>query len=421
MAFGMFRSSHSPILVDFGNAAVKLLQVGLGEQPQVLAAATIEFTDTQRAAPLDERLAAVGAELPETLRAHGFRGNRVVVSPFAQHMLVQHMGVPATESARASSYCAMQVAITLGCDPAGLVVRTTSVTETVRDGQPRVETIVVAMSREDAMRYVDIFRKCRMQVVGMHGDIAADVHAYDHVNRRMEDAGVTTMYCDLGYGTTKVAIAHGAQLVFAKSVSIAGRSFDARLAECRRITLADARALRIAEGVRPARAAAPVPAAATPNAAAASADGGLAMLRAAEARLARDAQDPALATADDRRAGSPAPAMGRPLPAQPAASVAVEVREVLEGLSDELGMCARYHAALFRDRRIDRVVFLGGEARDVGLCQALAASLRLPAKAGDPLARFLANGPAPTDLPEPEAAHPGWAAACGLASSPTDL
>ena len=101
MAFGMFRSSHSPILVDFGNAAVKLLQVGLGEQPQVLAAATIEFTDTQRAAPLDERLAAVGAELPETLRAHGFRGSRVVVSPFAQHMLVQHMGVHATESARA--------------------------------------------------------------------------------------------------------------------------------------------------------------------------------------------------------------------------------------------------------------------------------------------------------------------------------
>jgi Tfp pilus assembly PilM family ATPase len=113
--------------------------------------------------------------------------------------------------------------------------------------------------------------------------------------------------------------------------------------------------------------------------------------------------------------------MGSALPARRAASVAIEVREVLEGLSDELGMCARYHAALFRDRRIDRVVFLGGEARDVGLCQALAASLRLPAKAGDPLARFLANGPAPADLPEPDAAHPGWAAACGLASSPTDL
>jgi Tfp pilus assembly PilM family ATPase len=422
VAFGMFRSSHSPILVDFGNAAVKLLQVGLGDHPQVLAAATIEFTDSQRAAPLDERLAAVGAELPETLRSHGFRGNRVVVSPFAQHMLVQHMGVPATESARASGYCAMQVAITLGCDPAGLVVRTTPVCETQRDGQARVETIVVAMSREDAMRYVEIFRKCRMQVVGMHGDIAADVHAYDHVNRRMEDAGVTTMYCDLGYGTTKVAIAHGAQLVFAKSVSIAGRSFDARIAELRRCTIAEARAARIAEGVRPVRT--PAVAGVAPSRAVqapAVDDGGLAMLRAAEARVAREAPDPALATAEDRRSGAPAPAMGAALPERRAPSVAAEVREVLEGLADELGMCARYHAALFRDRRIDRVVFLGGEARDVGLCQALAASMRLPAKAGDPLARYVSNGAAPADLPEPDAAHPGWAAVCGLASSPTDL
>jgi hypothetical protein len=64
---------------------------------------------------------------------------------------------------------------------------------------------------------------------------------------------------------------------------------------------------------------------------------------------------------------------------------------------------------------------LGGEARDIGLCQALAASLRIPAKAGDPMARFLSNGPAPEGLPEPEAAHSGWAVACGLAAAPTDL
>jgi len=84
-------------------------------------------------------------------------------------------------------------------------------------------------------------------------------------------------------------------------------------------------------------------------------------------------------------------------------------------------MCTRYHSALFRDRRIDRVVFLGGEARDTGLCQSLASGLRLPAKVGDPMARFLVNGAAPAGLPEPQASHPGWAVACGLASSPTDL
>ena len=61
------------------------------------------------------------------------------------------------------------------------------------------------------------------------------------------------------------------------------------------------------------------------------------------------------------------------------------------------------------------------EARDTGLCQSLASGLRLPAKVGDPMARFLVNGAAPKGLPDPQSSHPGWAVACGLASSPTDL
>ena len=78
-------------------------------------------------------------------------------------------------------------------------------------------------------------------------------------------------------------------------------------------------------------------------------------------------------------------------------------------------------AAEFQIHDGDRVVFLGGEARDTGLCQSLASGLRLPAKVGDPMARFLTSGKAPMGLPDPQSPHPGWAVACGLASSPTDL
>ena len=102
------------------------------------------------------------------------------------------------------------------------------------------------MAREDAMRYVELFRRVKIAVAGVHGEIPALVHAFDHVNRRLDDAGVSTMYVDLGYGTTKVSICHGAQLVFAKSVAVAGRTFDACLARSRGIGLAIAHATRIA-------------------------------------------------------------------------------------------------------------------------------------------------------------------------------
>jgi Tfp pilus assembly PilM family ATPase len=421
MPFGMFRSHYSPILADFGSSGVKLVQTTASELPTVSAAAFVPFSDDLRARPIEERFEFLARELPEVLRENHFRGSRLVLAPFSQHMLVQHVGVPAAEAERAESVIRLQIAIGLGCDPAALVVRTSEVCETTRDGTAKVEHIAFAMSRDDVMRYVELARRTKLNVVGVHGEISALVHAFDHVNRRAEDENISTMYVDLGYGGTKVAICHGAKLVFAKSISIAGRTIDNRLAEIRRCSLSDARSARLAEGIKPIRIGAPAPMNA-PAPAASAADGGMAILRAAAAKAEADNAVTAVATtvATERRGPGSAPALGSAIPAG-GSNLTNEVRETVESLADELSMCTRYHTALFRDRRIDRVVFLGGEARDTGLCQSLASGLRLPAKVGDPMARFLINGAAPKGLPDPQVTHPGWAVACGLASSPTDL
>ena len=421
MPFGMFRSHYSPILADFGSSGVKLVQTTVGDLPTVSAAAFIPFSDDLRSRPIEERFEFLAREMPEVLRENHFRGNRLVLAPFSQHMLVQHIGVPSGDADRAESVIRLQIAIGLGCDPAALVVRTSEVCETTRDGTAKVEHISFAMSRDDVMRYVELARRTKLNVVGVHGEISALVHAFDHVNRRAEDENISTMYVDLGYGGTKVAICHGAKLVFAKSISIAGRTIDTRLSEVRRCSLSDARAARLAEGIKPIRIGSPAPMNAVPaaTAAATAADGGMAILRAAAAKA--EADNAVTMTASDRRGAGAAPALGSAVPAGAASNLTNEVRETVESLSDELSMCARYHATTFRDRRIDRVVFLGGEARDTGLCQSLASGLRLPAKVGDPMARFLINGAAPKGLPDAQGTHPGWAVACGLASSPTDL
>ena len=281
MPFGMFRSHYSPILADFGSSGVKLVQTTVGDLPTIAAAAFLPFSDDLRGRPVEERFEFLARELPEVLRENHFRGNRLVLAPFSQHMLVQHIGVPAGDAERAESVIRLQIAIGLGCDPDALVVRTSEVCETTRDGTAKVEHISFAMSRDDVMRYVELARRTKLKVVGVHGEISALVHAFDHVNRRAEDENIATMYVDLGYGGTKVAICHGAKLVFAKSISIAGRTIDTRLAEIRRCSLADARAARLAEGIKPIRIGAPGAMNAAP--AASAMDGGMAILRAAAA------------------------------------------------------------------------------------------------------------------------------------------
>ena len=84
-------------------------------------------------------------------------------------------------------------------------------------------------------------------------------------------------------------------------------------------------------------------------------------------------------------------------------------------------MRLRYHDSQFPGKRVDRAMFVGGEARHRGLCQAVARALRLPAQMADPLARIARTGAEPAlgvDLKQPQ---PGWAVALGLCLSPTDL
>ncbi len=105
----------------------------------------------------------------------------------------------------------------------------------------------------------------------------------------------------------------------------------------------------------------------------------------------------------------------------PGKPAGVDLTELLETMADELSMGLRYHRALFPNRPINRMIFLGGEARQTWLCQHLICELRLPAQLGDPLARLRQQESIKTpglSLDEPQ---PGWAVACGLAIAPTDL
>jgi Tfp pilus assembly PilM family ATPase len=67
------------------------------------------------------------------------------------------------------------------------------------------------------------------------------------------------------------------------------------------------------------------------------------------------------------------------------------------------------------------VLFVGGEALSRGVCQKIAKQLRTAAQSADPVAWVAKTGAEPSvgvDLKQPQ---PGWAAAMGLALSPTDL
>lgn len=414
MGFGMFSAQASPIAIDFGSASVKLLQIGAGERPALVAAAEIAIPDSIRGDA--ERLQAFYAEwLPKTLRDGKFKSKRAVIAIPSTQTFIQHMQINESDGIKRDDAVKGQLQAQMGVSPMGVVVRSMEVCVAHRNGQAQKEMICFAISKDTVMQYVTLLKKCKLEVVGVHTDTMAMIRAFDHVNRRDEDDNVTTLYVDLGWSGARVAITHGQHVKFARYIPIGGKHFDQLIAGSVHCDITSARAHRLSLQVKPVQAAQ----GAGPQ--------GMAILDAAMAKsaeghaMAKSAT--ATAVAADRRSGQVPPELNHPLKAGEGLrkAVNVDMSELLDTITDELSMCLRYHHGLFGDRQIDRAIFVGGESRQAWLCQHIVKVLRVPAQMGDPLARLDLTNPPITPgliLGQPQ---PGWAVPCGLCSAPTDL
>jgi len=381
MVFPLFSGQVSPIVVDFGASTVKFLQVVGGGVPSLTAAAELPIPEDVRLEPA-ARDRYVADRLAAVLRSRPFRGRRVVFAPRAESVFIQHLQLTPAEGVDAGEQVRVQLLTKLGGSQADLVVRHWQVAECPRDGQVRHEHLGIAIPRDEVMRIVELFRRLRLQVVGVHDGVQSMVRAFDHLHRREGDQDRRTMYVDLGWSHTRVAIAHGTRLVFAKSIPMGGRHLASPSAAAEAVETTPEPEISIG----------------------------------ARARDALRGRGPtaSLSLAEDRRGRSQPAALGRPLePAAPSLGSA----EALEGLGHELAMCVRYYQSIFPDRPIERSIFVGGEARRTELCQSIARVLRLPAQLGDPIARLA--GLDRSGLPA--GPHPGWAVACGLCTAPVDL
>ncbi len=445
MGFSFSKPKPSPIAIDFGADSLKLLQVVPDARPQLVDAAAMPMPEHARfnaAARLDFAAEAVRS----LLKQHRFKGRRVQMVIPAFQTLIQHLAVPRQDSEEVDELVDTELRQRLHVEPSRMVVRNVSVGQFVRNGQSLHEVICQAASREVVMGYIDVARRCRLDVVGMHSEPQCILRAFGHLYTRPEDAQRVTCFLDIGAAVTKVVIAHGSQMVFAKTIQAAGDHMTRQYAQRHKLSFSEARQARMA-GAGPATPAEPATAAPEP-----------AMTPALAAAPSR--AQPVGATAgtgcgpqdaDAVPGGTGIPSLdaqmgltppGRPLqrpddepdeprPLQPPTSLQSPTRsadddadgtDTIECLIEELQFCMRYYQRLFPDKQVEKLVFLGGESRDVPKCQQIARAVRVAAQLGDPFARLTRltrrAKPGSVDLNQPQ---PGWAVPMGLCLSEANL
>lgn len=400
---GLQRQGAAPIAIDFGASSLKVLQISSEETPSLVAAACAP-TPENLFHSVKGRLEHQFEALPKLISSLPLRGRRAVCAIPSALTFCKHAQFTRQEGLPTDVLADSMLTEQLGRDASTLVRRLIEVPAAERAGAGKAEFICLATGREIVDKLMKSLKSARLEVVGMHSEFEAALQAFGQLNRRSEDKERATLYLDIGAGQTRVTIAHGAELVFARIIDVGGVTLDECLAKELGCDITEARRRRLAMSDLSAgavnRSPAPVPAA--------KAQG----------------EEGGVVVAEDRRSDTPAPGLTADLtrgPTAPAAPEGASLREPLEILTDEIGMCLRYHDALFRGTRASGIVFIGGEARHRGLCQHIARTLRLPAQVADPLSRVARTGSEAVvgvDLGQPQ---PGWAVPLGLCHSRTDL
>ncbi len=411
MAWGWSKVRYSPIAVDFGADSLKLLQIIPSNPPQLVTSATLDLPEAARADHAS-RYAFYADSLKDLVNDYPFKGRRVICSIPAYQTLVQHIQIPRTDDqAEIESQVHQHLIERLNVNPSRMVVRCFSVGQVMREGGTKQEVICLAASRDATMQYLDIARKAKLEVVGMHSEPLAILKAFAHLYRRESDTQRVTCFIDLGCATTKVIIAHGIEMAFAKTIAVAGDHFTHQYAKSHGIGFSEARQARLDQ---------------------ASAKGGVPAHQptgtASMSESARQAQP--LASAGMMSLDTPPGEQDAAPQAAPAVLATAgpssdetntpHGADALECLIEELNLCVRYHQRTFPDQKIEKLVFLGGEARQVGICQQIARRLRIGAQLGDPIARLvrIGNNGQGVDMRQPQ---PGWAVPMGLCISEANL
>ena len=456
----------TPIGVEIGAQTIRLAQCTRdGRDWHLAAAASADIPAELHDRPA-ERAIFIQKSLAELLRSGGFSGRDAALALPPGLVHVRHVRTARLSDDETRLALPWELKGKLPVDPSEAEIRHVIAGEVTPQQEPQHEVIVMASPRQAVLELVELARRAKLNVQAVHVQAKAIVDCFGHVYRRKSDAEMTNCFIDIGHDGTRVVVARANGLLFVRHVPVGAHHIHDAIAAALQISPAEARLLRsdadasagvltetrqatqavLSEGdrseprfmVRPGISTSPE----TGDAVLTPQDRrrpGLSDLRRADLRpsISDAPADPAQRrarpadafggfVATDRAAtvaGAPdAGAFDRAAPDRAATahltrqgSADAAAAPVIARLVDELNLCRRYHDAAFPRHPINRLIFVGGAARERSLCQQIARALGVCAQLGDPMVR-MSRTMTPTiqsgidrRLPQP-----GWAVAIGL-------
>ena len=389
-----------PIGVDFGSDSVKLAQVAQADGDwKLIAAASVDVPSHVRH-DMPAKMAFLAQSVRELVVQGKFVGRDAIIGLPAASMYMQHLRLPKTDDETLKKSIPWEVRGKLPIEPGSAVLRYHVAGEVFQDQEPRQEVIVMAAGRDVVSGFLNMAAKAKLDVIGMNVEPRAIVDCFGHIYRRKVDAETTNAFIDIGFSSTRVVIACGAHILFARSIPIGGDHLSRAVSTTLKIDLEQARQARwqlaanqpVASEMQKKQEFSPEEGCSALNA----------IMGIGEGRTAAPAQ-PQTTT----RAAPQIELIERAM------------LEPLRRLVEEIDFCRRYYEASFPNKPVGRLIFIGGEAKQRWTCQQIAQEIGIAAQVGDPLVRMgRISDISPDSGIDRRQPQPNWAVAIGLSMGP---
>jgi len=336
---GFLRKKVYPIGIDLGSHSLKMIQVtGAEGKLDLLAAAKAIVPEQIQDKPLELHNWYI-ANIKEQLLMMPFKGHKAVICLPTRDMLIQHLRMPQMPEDQLEKTLPWEAQERLPFPTAGALLRHITVGEVYEGDETLLEVILMAASRNVVQQHLRLLEQAKIEISSIQVEACALVNGFSHLHPQTDETQQSMMLIDLGHTCAKVVVAHGPKVAFCRTINISeeDNSEDAFSGEetmsSEPISVTTSSANEI-----------------TPT----------------TATLSQTANKQTCQNG----------------PSDTVSQVA------LQNLGSEIRSCVRYHDLLFTTQPVEKVIFVGGQAKNKVLCQQLAQDLGLPAQLGDPLARI---------------------------------
>jgi len=393
------RNKVFPIGVDQGSFSLKMAQLARkGDGLELVAAACAEVPQELRSCPAALQEWSIET-VKELLSSKPFKGRKVVCCLASRELLIQHLRVPKMDEQQLEKALPFEAQTKVPFNITQGRLCYVVAGEVYEGSDSKLEVILMAASAGVVARNLNLVERTKLEIESIEVEPYALVSCFSHLLERSKTEADGTMFVDLGHSCSKVVITHGRDIVFCRTLSIGAAHLLRAISEKLSVDYQKAMELLFRldeESAQEAKSG-------WENTGTEKV--GLKGAASSKVKRASSAEQVATLTVEEEDD-----------PVQVDAPTAIEA--TLQCMGDELRGCIRYHDMMFTTQPTKRVIFVGGQSKNMFLCRRLAQKLGLPAQLADPLARVERSsltGPhsdIKTDEPSSD-----WAVAIGLSMS----